>query len=87
VHVQLFALGDEVTLEIADDGHGFEPDSLAVTPGFGVRGLLERARGLDGWAEISSSPGRGTTVMFSIPPLPAARSRAVTSLEEDTDAG
>jgi len=87
VHVQLFALEDEVTLEIADDGAGFEPDSLAVTPGFGVRGLLERARGLDGWAEISSSPGRGTTVMFSIPPQAAARSRTAATLEGGSDAG
>jgi signal transduction histidine kinase len=75
VHLQLFALADEVSLEVADDGTGFEPGSLDVTPGFGVRGLLERARGLDGWAEISSSPGRGTTVMFSIPPAAAERGR------------
>jgi signal transduction histidine kinase len=87
VHVQLFALEDEVTLEIADDGSGFEPDSLAVTPGFGVRGLLERARGLDGWAEVSSSPGRGTTVMFSIPALATPARRAVLSVGEIPDAG
>lgn len=87
VHVQLFALEDEVTLEIADDGVGFESDSLAVTPGFGVRGLLERARGLDGWAEVSSAPGRGTTVMFSIPPRPAARARAAAPLPEGSGAG
>jgi signal transduction histidine kinase len=73
--MQLFALSDEVSLEIADDGAGFEPGSLDVTPGFGVRGLLERARGLDGWAEISSAPGRGTTVMFSIPPVAVQRVR------------
>jgi two-component system sensor histidine kinase UhpB len=85
VHLQLFALGDEVTLEIADDGAGFDIDSLNVTPGFGVRGLLERARGLDGWAEVSSSPGRGTTVMFSIPPRPAARRAAIDP--EAADAG
>ena len=87
VHLQLFALGDEVTLEIADDGTGFEPDSLAVTPGFGVRGLLERARGLGGWAEVSSSPGRGTTVMFSIPALAPRTRQAVFSLGEVPDAG
>jgi signal transduction histidine kinase len=87
VHVQLFALDDEVTLEIADDGVGFEADTLAVTPGFGVRGLLERARGLDGWAEVSSSPGRGTTVMFSIPPVPSARGRAAAPSGEGADAG
>jgi signal transduction histidine kinase len=87
VHVQLFALEDEVTLEIADDGVGFEADSLSVTPGFGVRGLLERARGLDGWAEVSTSPGRGTTVMFSIPPLPPARPRAAAPATGGPDAG
>jgi signal transduction histidine kinase len=86
VHVQLFALEDEVTLEIADDGVGFESDSLAVTPGFGVRGLLERARGLDGWAEISSAPGRGTTVMFSIPPRGPVRPREAAQLREGLDA-
>lgn len=78
VHVQLFALNDEVSLEIADDGIGFETGNLAVSPGFGVRGLLERARGLDGWAEISSSPGRGTTVMFTIPPLAGGARRGAT---------
>ena len=71
VHVQLFALPDEIALEVADDGSGFDAASLQVTPGFGVRGMIERARGLGGWAEVSSSQRRGTTVMFSIPPLPS----------------
>ncbi|MBC8119044.1 MAG: sensor histidine kinase, partial [Burkholderiaceae bacterium] len=69
VQMQLFALAEEITLEVQDDGQGFEPGSLEVTPGFGVNGMIERARGLGGWAEVSSSPGSGTTVMFSIPPL------------------
>ena len=68
VHMQLFSLDGEVTLEVTDDGPGFDTGSLEVTAGFGVRGLMERARGLGGWAELSSAPGRGTTVMFSIPP-------------------
>lgn len=67
VSVQLFAAAEEVTLEISDDGVGFDPRMLQATPGFGLRGLVERARGLGGWAEISSAPGRGTTVMFSVP--------------------
>ena len=66
--MQLFAMADEVTLEISDDGPGFDAGTLGVGPGFGVRGMIERARGLGGWAEVSSSAGRGTTVMFSIPP-------------------
>jgi signal transduction histidine kinase len=83
VDVQLFALPDEVSLEIADDGVGFETGSLAVTPGFGVRGLIERARGLDGWAEVSSSPGRGTTVMFSIPPTARPSTTGASSADRE----
>jgi hypothetical protein len=43
-----------------------------------VRGLLERARGLDGWAEVNAAPGRGTTVMFSVPLHPAATTPSAT---------
>jgi len=67
VSVQLFVAVGEVTLEVSDDGVGFDPGMLQATPGFGLRGLIERARGFGGWAEISSAPGRGTTVMFSVP--------------------
>ncbi len=67
VAVQLFAAPEEVTLEVSDDGVGFDPGMLQATPGFGIRGLVERARGLGGWAEISSAPSRGTTVMFCVP--------------------
>ncbi len=67
VQMQFFAMADEVTLEISDDGPGFDTGTLGTGPGFGVRGMIERARGLGGWAEVSSSAGRGTTVMFSIP--------------------
>ncbi|MGH6610822.1 MAG: response regulator, partial [Burkholderiaceae bacterium] len=69
VHMQLFALAGEITLEVTDNGEGFDVGTLQVAPGFGVRGIVERARGLGGWAEVSSSPAGGTTVMFSIPPL------------------
>jgi signal transduction histidine kinase len=74
VSMQLFAAPDEVTLEIADDGVGFDPQMLEATPGFGLKSLVERARGLGGWAEIAAAPGRGVTVMFSIPPGVAADS-------------
>jgi signal transduction histidine kinase len=65
--VTLFATEDEVTLEVADDGVGFDPGMLDSAPGFGLRGLVERASSLGGWADISSTQGRGTTVMLSVP--------------------
>ena len=82
VHMQLFALADEITLEVDDDGAGFDINSLQVTPGFGVSGMLERARGLEGWAEVSSSQGKGTTVMFSIPPLPSGSTGTLARAEK-----
>ncbi|MCU0940751.1 MAG: response regulator [Burkholderiaceae bacterium] len=79
VSMQLFAAPDEVTLEIADDGVGFDPQMLEASPGFGLKSLVERARGLGGWAEIAAAPGRGVTVMFSIPPGVAADNAASSS--------
>jgi signal transduction histidine kinase len=67
VSLQLFVAAEEITLEIADDGVGFDLRMLEATPGFGLRGLVERARGLGGWAEVLSTPGRGTTIMFCVP--------------------
>ncbi len=67
VTVQLFVAQREVSLEVSDDGIGFDPHLLRTAPGFGLRALIERARGLGGWAEISSTAKGGTSFMFSIP--------------------
>jgi signal transduction histidine kinase len=67
VTVQLFVSGQEVSLEVSDDGVGFDPELLRTAPGFGLRALLERARGLGGWAEVSSTPNGGASLMLSIP--------------------
>jgi signal transduction histidine kinase len=72
VAVQLFVSAEEVSLEVSDDGVGFDPDMLRSAPGFGLRALLERARGLGGWAEVSSTPSGGASLMFSIPAQPDA---------------
>lgn len=64
--------GDTLTVVIADDGDGFEPEDRALTPGSGM-GLLcmeERARLLDGTVRIQSSPGQGTVVQATLPVPP-----------------
>ncbi|MBP6394315.1 MAG: response regulator [Giesbergeria sp.] len=60
-----------LTLEITDDGCGIDPPALAKPKAFGIQGLHERARTVDGWLDISSQPGKGTSVILSIP-LPCA---------------
>lgn len=52
--------GDEVTIEVADDGVGFSTDSRSE--GFGLVGMRERVRLAEGALSIQSSPGAGTIV-------------------------
>jgi signal transduction histidine kinase len=50
---------------IEDDGHGF--DTRSGSDGEGLINLHDRLAAVDGHAEISSAPGRGTTVRGHIP--------------------
>jgi two-component system, NarL family, sensor kinase len=55
-----------VRLKVSDTGVGFRPRS-ARRQGFGLVGIEERARRVGGRATIRSSPGRGTTVLVTMP--------------------
>ncbi|MFZ2855492.1 MAG: response regulator [Rhodocyclaceae bacterium] len=66
VDVSLLLQGDRIELCIADDGHGFSPDS-ARDDAFGLLGIRERAQALGTTADIVSTPGTGCTVAISIP--------------------
>jgi signal transduction histidine kinase len=60
-----------LTLRVADDGHGFEPaarlDRYTREGHFGLVGLQERVRQLDGTFTISSAPGVGTVIDIRLP--------------------
>jgi signal transduction histidine kinase len=62
---------DEVVCEITDDGAGFSLKEVGTTrrrrEPFGLRGMQERARLLDGECAIDSVPGQGTRVRAKIP--------------------
>ncbi|WP_369745588.1 sensor histidine kinase [Paenarthrobacter sp. AMU7] len=73
--VTLSFLGAEVTLDVFDDGKGFEPSTAAGTvrgdgTGVGLQSLRERLAALNGRLEIESAPGEGTVVAVRVP-LPA----------------
>jgi signal transduction histidine kinase len=55
---------DKITVEITDDGHGFDP---ARQRGMGILGMEERVRRLGGVFTIASAPGRGATVKAELP--------------------
>ncbi len=58
-----------VTLEVSDDGQGFDTSEV-FTEGlghFGLRGLRTRADKIDGNLEIDSELGKGTTISIEVP--------------------
>lgn len=59
-----------LTLEITDDGCGLDRAALAKPKAFGLRGLHERAKTVDGWLDVSNRDGVGTSIILSVP-LPA----------------
>jgi signal transduction histidine kinase len=64
--LRLYRGGDSLTLEIGDDGVGFDP--MTAFPGhLGLRSMAERAKRLDGTLTVDSSPGDGTRVYAQFP--------------------
>lgn len=58
------SLSQHLSLEIIDDGKGFNPDQIQ-SGGFGLQNMRERALLLGGALEIRSNPGEGTVVSFN----------------------
>jgi signal transduction histidine kinase len=75
VGVTLSYMEDVVTLDVRDDGIGFDPDCPASEPadgsGFGLTGMRQRVARVAGRLEIESAPGEGTAVSATVPAIPA----------------
>jgi signal transduction histidine kinase len=75
VTLTLSYLGDVVTLDIHDDGVGFDPAAAPRPPdgrGLGLVGMRERAERLGGTLAVESVPGEGTTLGVTLPALAPA---------------
>ncbi len=57
------AARDVMVLEVRDDGKGFPPSQ----GGNGLRNMRDRAHDLGGQCDITSSPGEGTIVRWTVP--------------------
>lgn len=67
--VTLRTADGRVTLEVRDNGVGFDPNG--EFPGhLGLRSMTERATSSGGTLTIESAPGSGTTVRISVPAIP-----------------
>jgi len=56
---------DQVILTIADDGAGFDMQTLAIKKTLGLLGMKERTLMMGGRFEINSKPGEGTTILVT----------------------
>jgi signal transduction histidine kinase len=69
-------LPEAVTLDIYDDGAGFDPAAAAPPSdagGYGLRAMRQRVEQLGGMFSVESAPGDGTIVAAQLPAPPAGR--------------
>jgi anti-sigma regulatory factor (Ser/Thr protein kinase) len=69
IHIVTRFREESITLEIRDNGRGFDVENVAsVDAGrFGITGMKERAKHIHAELEISSEPGKGTTLTVQAP--------------------
>jgi signal transduction histidine kinase len=68
VAVHLTYRDDGTSLEVSDNGQGFDPEAeLDGAYGFGLRGMRARVEQVGGALEVNSAAGRGTTVRVMVP--------------------
>ncbi len=66
VTVRIQAGGHGLTLEVSDDGRGFDPDAVRDKGGMGLVNMRTRAERLGGSFALVSAPGEGTTVRVRV---------------------
>ena len=67
VHVALNQQNDYLTLEISDNGVGFDMNDPKKRDSYGLMGMKERVILLEGKLEILSAPGSGTHIKVLMP--------------------
>jgi len=71
ITVQLLATMQQVRIVVADNGRGFQLQTIPAAAGIGLRNVESRVAYLNGQLQIASAPGQGTRVMLDIPLRPA----------------
>ena len=63
LHVTLADDSGELLFAVRDDGRGFDPETvMPLQTSRGLTGMADRVRAAGGSLEVSSAPGRGTTI-------------------------
>ncbi|TKG65213.1 sensor histidine kinase [Prauserella endophytica] len=79
VGLTLSYMEDQLTLDVRDDGVGFDQDRLRRNGngyrGFGLSGMRQRVQRLAGSLVVESEPGGGTAISATVPAIPFQESR------------
>jgi signal transduction histidine kinase len=67
IDVQLIYGAARVSLQVADDGRGFEPSRNGPEGHYGIQGMHERAEEIEAALVLESTPGGGTRVSVEAP--------------------
>lgn len=67
VAVLVWSTPNRVLMEVQDDGRGFDIEKIQLTLGHGISNMQTRARNVGGDLEITTEPGKGTTIMAWMP--------------------
>jgi PAS domain S-box-containing protein len=65
--VALRTTGDDLRLEVFDNGRGFDSDAVMASSGLGLLSMQERLRLVGGEVTITSRPGAGTSIRGIVP--------------------
>ncbi len=69
-HVQLSRTQDQVELVVSDNGRGISDAAVTDPHSYGLIGIRERARSLEGTVDVSRRPGGGTELVVRLPWTP-----------------
>ncbi len=64
IDIRLYNSHSQLTMEIRDDGKGFDPRSVPAYNGNGLKSMQERAVAIGGELTIQSQPGSGTRILL-----------------------
>ena len=64
--MRLWTDADTVWVVVADQGRGFDPQTIDRRSSSGLTGMQERAALLDGWLTIESAVGSGTRLTATL---------------------
>jgi signal transduction histidine kinase len=67
VDVVVWTTNDRLLLEIRDDGQGFNPETTKITIGHGLSNMETRGSNAGGEVDVTSEPGKGTSVLAWVP--------------------